>query len=102
MNFDLLDLLLFALVTLHLVEAFRHLWRMRAALYWRGQADSLDSHRDKKRPINKIHLLIPVYEEETVIKSCVEYFAKFTHYPGVQLHYITTEKEGIDGATIVI
>src|SRR5438477_7990019 len=99
MNSNLLDLLLFALVTLQLVEGCRHLWRMKASLQWLSQPDT---QTYKQAPTNKLHLLIPVYKEAAVVKSCIEYFEKIAHYPGVQVYYITTEKEGMDGATIVV
>ncbi|MHB8597821.1 MAG: glycosyltransferase family 2 protein [Ktedonobacteraceae bacterium] len=49
--------------------------------------------------MNNIHLLIPVYKEEGVIKACIEYFDKLAQYPNVLIHYITTEKEGVDNNT---
>jgi hypothetical protein len=99
MKITLLDLLLFALVMLHLVDGYRHLCRMRASLRWLGQLDD-NAPVCKKTPSNNLNLLIPVYEEAVVIKSSVEYFEQFARYPGVRVYYITTEKEGIDGPTI--
>lgn len=50
--------------------------------------------------MNSIHILIPVYKEAAIIKSCVEYFNKLAQYPGVLIHYVTTEKEGENSDTV--
>src|SRR6266496_2989958 len=50
--------------------------------------------------MNTVHILIPVYNEAAVIKACVEYFDKLARYPNVLIHYVTTEKEGADSATV--
>jgi len=99
MSPDLLDLFLFMLVALHLLDGGRHLWRMKASLRWLSEPDD---PLCQKPTTNTLHLLIPVYDEAAVIKSCVEHFEKFAQYPGVQVHYITTEKEGRDGPTIAV
>jgi hypothetical protein len=99
MNITLLDLLLIVLVIIHLADGFRHLLRMRVSLKWLGESDA---PLCKKTNPNNLHLLIPAYEEAVVIKSCVEYFERFACYPGVSVCYITTEKEGKDGATNAI
>lgn len=72
---------------------------MRFSLNW---LDEGDAPVCKKSTPNNLHLLIPVYEEAAVIKSSVEHFGKFVQYLGVQVYYITTEKEGINGATVAV
>jgi hypothetical protein len=99
MSITFLDLFLVVLVIIHVADGCRHLWRLRVSLKWLGQGDV--PVRKKPTP-NNLHLLIPVYEEAAVIKSCVEYFEKFARYPGVKVCYITTEKEGNDGATVAV
>ncbi len=54
----------------------------------------------KDTSMNSVHILIPVYKEAAIIKSCVEYFDKLARYPNVLIHYVTTEKEGADSDTV--
>ncbi|HYT36601.1 MAG TPA: glycosyltransferase family 2 protein [Ktedonobacteraceae bacterium] len=51
-------------------------------------------------PMNTVHILIPVYKEKAVIKTCVEYFDKLARYPNVLIHYVTSEKEGGNSDTV--
>jgi glycosyl transferase family 2 len=98
MKVNLLDLFLLSLVTIHLAESYWYLRRMKTSLDWLGPSASWAC---QKESTSILHLLIPVYQEALVIASCVEYFEKFsTDYPSVQVYYITSEKEGINGPTI--
>lgn len=99
MSLNLVDLLLFILIAVHLIDGIRHLWRMKISLRWLSQPDDLPC---QNTTANILHLLIPVYDEAAIIKACVEYFETLADYPSVQVHYITTEKEGIDGPTIAV
>src|SRR6266487_6071644 len=97
MNVQLLDLLLYALIGVQLCISCSQLIQLSSSLHWMRQRQPLTP---EDTPMNTIHILIPVYREAAIIKSCVEYFDKLARYPGVLIHYITTEKEGADSATL--
>jgi cellulose synthase/poly-beta-1,6-N-acetylglucosamine synthase-like glycosyltransferase len=59
-----------------------------------------DLDEPTEAPINCIHLLVPVYDEATIIETSIVYFTQFTSYSGVHIYYISNQKEGESGATI--
>src|SRR5437764_8275442 len=97
MSMKLLDLLFYALISVHLCTSCWQLLRLLSSLHWMRQSQPFTP---EGTPMNNIHILIPVYKEAAVIKSCVEYFDKLARYPNVLIHYITTEKEGADSNTL--
>jgi len=94
---QLLDVLLYALIGVQLCISCSQLIQLSSSLHWMHQKQPFTP---QGTPMNNIHILIPVYKEEAVIKTCVEYFDKLARYPNVLIHYITTEKEGADSATL--
>src|SRR5205823_3801935 len=97
MNMQLLDMLLYALIGVQLCISCRQLTQLSSSLHWMRQKQPF---APKDTPMNSVHILIPVYKEAAVIKSCVEYFDNLAQYPNVLIHYVTTEKEGADSDTV--
>src|SRR6266699_5364388 len=97
MKMDLLDLLFYTLIGVQLCISCWQLRKLLSSLNWMRQKQHFTS---PDRPMNSIHILIPVYREAAVIKACVEYFDKLTQYPNVLIYYVTTEKEGGNSDTV--
>src|SRR6266849_5201736 len=97
MKMDLLDLLFYTLIGVHLCISCRQLKKLLSSFNWMRQKQPFTS---PDRPMNSIHILIPIYREAAVIKACVEYFDKLTRYPNVLIYYVTTEKEGGNSDTV--
>src|SRR5713226_9102262 len=97
MSMKLLDLLFYTLIGVQLCISCWQLKQLSSSFNWMRQRQPFTP---EDTPMNSIHILIPVYKEEAVIKSCVEYFDKLARYPNVLIHYVTTEKEGVDSATV--
>jgi hypothetical protein len=97
MNMQLLDMLLYALIGVQLCISCRQLTQLSSSLHWMRQKQPF---APKDTPMNSVHILIPVYKEAAVIKSCIEYFDKLAQYPNVLIHYVTTEKEGTASDTV--
>jgi cellulose synthase/poly-beta-1,6-N-acetylglucosamine synthase-like glycosyltransferase len=71
--------------------------KLSSSLKWMRRKQQFTS---KDTPMNKIHILIPVYQEAGVIKASIEFFDKLAKYPNVLLYYITTEREGEKSDTV--
>jgi cellulose synthase/poly-beta-1,6-N-acetylglucosamine synthase-like glycosyltransferase len=95
---NLVDWFCYVLIGAHLVISCRQLMRISSSCKWMLQEQHFTS---KATPMNRIHILIPVYMEAGVIKSSVEYFEKLAQFPNVLLYYITTQKEGEKSDTVV-
>ena len=95
-----IDYLCFLIVFVHLIECCRHLWRLKRTLHWLKSFKLPDVEVSSEATSNRIHLLVPVYCEEAVIEASVKYFTQLTFSGGVDLYYISTQKEGTNGATI--
>ncbi len=97
MNWYYFDCLCFTVTFIHLIECCHHLWRLKSSLHWLKHRELEES---TETLTNCIHLLVPVYNEATVIEASVKYFTQFTSYAELHLYYISTQKEGENGATI--
>src|SRR2546423_1972874 len=97
MNVQLLDVLLYALIVVQLCISCWQLKQLSSSFNWMRQRQPLTP---EGTPMNSIHILIPVYKEAAVIKSCVEYFDNLARYPNVRIHYVTTGKEGENSDTV--
>src|SRR2546423_13038873 len=97
MNMQLLDMLLYALIGVQLCISCWQLKQLSSSLHWMRQKQPF---APKDTSMNSVHILIPVYKEAAIIKSCVEYFDKLARYQNVLIHYVTTEKEGADSDTV--
>src|ERR1051326_1408951 len=97
MNVQLLDVLLYALIVVQLGISCWQLKQLSSSLHWIHQRQPFAS---KDASMNTVHILIPVYKEAAIIKSCVEYFDKLARYPNMLIHYVTTEKEGENSDTV--
>ena len=93
----LLDLLFYVLIGVHLCLSYRQLIKLSSSLNWISQKQHFTP---KDTPMNRIHILIPVYKEAEVIKASVEYFDKLAQFPNVLIYYVTTEKEGGNSDTV--
>src|SRR5450755_1081267 len=93
---NLVDWFFCVLIGVHLALSCWQLIRLLSSCKWLLREKHFAS---KATPMNRIHILIPVYMEDGVIKVSVEYFEKLAQYPNVLLYYITTEKEGEKSAT---
>jgi len=96
---SLLDLLFYALIGVQLCISCQQLILLLSSLHWMHQKQPF---APKDTSMNSVHILIPVYKEAAIIKSCVEYFDKLARYRNVLIHYVTTEKEGAYSATVAI
>ena len=94
---ELLDLLFYALIGVHLCISCWQLIKLSSSFNWMRQKQHFTP---KDTPMNSIHILIPVYREAAVIRACVEYFDKMTLYSNVLIYYVTTEKEGGNSETV--
>src|SRR5947209_7045748 len=97
MSMRLLDLFFYGLIGVQLFISCWQLLQLFSSLHWMRQSQPFTP---EDTPMNSIHILIPVYKEAAIIKSCVEYFDKLAQYPNVLIHYVTTEKEGADSDTV--
>ncbi len=94
---NLVDWFFYALIGVHLSISCWQLIKLSSSLNWISQKRHFTS---KDTPMNRVHILIPVYKEAEVIKASVEYFDKLTQFPNVLIYYVTTEKEGGNSDTV--
>src|SRR5579863_2237913 len=89
----------YVLVGVHFSISCWQLMQISSSLKWISQKQQQFISKDT--PMNRIFILIPVYQEAEVIKASVEYFAKLGQFPNVLIYYISTEKEGSNSDTVV-
>jgi cellulose synthase/poly-beta-1,6-N-acetylglucosamine synthase-like glycosyltransferase len=94
------DCLCFLIVFVHLIDCYRHLWRLNCTLCWLKSSELTEFEERTGASPNCIQLLVPVYDESAVIEASVKYFTQFAFHSGVHLYYISTQKEGVNGPTI--
>ncbi len=95
---NLVDWFFYALIGVHLSISFWQFMKLSSSLNWISQKKQHFIPKDT--PMNRIYILIPVYQEASVIKASVEYFDKLAQFPNVLIYYVTTEKEGSNSDTI--